>query len=47
MNQRALRIPTATLFLAAALALALVATSPAAAADAPTYTRDVAPIFFE
>ena len=36
MNQRALRIPTATLFIAAALAVALVAASPAAAAEAPT-----------
>ncbi|MCY3970437.1 MAG: cytochrome c [Acidobacteria bacterium] len=47
MNQRALRTPTATLFLAAALATALVAAAPEAAADEPTYTRDIAPIFFK
>ena len=47
MKPRALRTPTATFALLAALATALVATSPAAAADEPTYTRDIAPIFFK
>ena len=47
MNHTANRTSTATLVLAATLAFALVAASPAAAADAPTYSRDVAPIFFK
>ena len=46
MNHRAARTSTATIALTATLAFALIATSPAAAADAPTYSRDVAPIFF-
>ncbi|MDE2849037.1 MAG: cytochrome c [Acidobacteriota bacterium] len=47
MNKRAPRILTTTLALLALLATALVATSPAAADDEPTYTRDIAPIFFK
>ena len=47
MHPRTFHTPTATFVLAAALAVTLVATSPAGAADAPTFTRDVAPIFFE
>lgn len=50
MYQDTTRTPTPHLLLAASAALALAATfpaSPAAAADAPTYSREVAPIFFK
>ncbi len=43
---RAIRTLTATLALTTASAFVLLAASPADAGDAPTYSRDVAPIFF-